>query len=137
MKVYLASRYSTKDIIKGCAKELRDIGIEVTSSWLEEPHGPEVQLTQISGEESTQYAYRDLVDISSADILVFFSVDPTIATIRGGRHVEYGYALGIRKPILVVGPKENIFHSLSEVKHVDTWLEALHFLKRKHLSRRY
>jgi nucleoside 2-deoxyribosyltransferase len=117
--------------MKAAAAELRSKGIEVTSTWMEEPHGPNVQLSDVGKSELIEYAYRDLLEITQADIVVFFSVDPTTATFRGGRHVEFGYALGIRKPILVVGPEENIFHVLSEVKHVETWPDAVYYLERK------
>lgn len=141
LKVYLASRYSTKPQIEKYAAELRELGIEVTSTWLEETHAPNSGMGDVSEKLLTQYGYKDLNDIDRAHILVFFAVDPTIPTLRGGRHVEFGYALRDaiegRKLILVVGPKENIFHTLAEIKHVDTWQEAVHFLLRKKQARNY
>lgn len=62
--------------------------------------------------------------MDASHILVFFSLTPETLFTRGGRYVEFGYMLGCRKPILVVGPKENIFHYLGSVHHVDTWEEA-------------
>jgi nucleoside 2-deoxyribosyltransferase len=137
MKVYLANRYSQKDVMKLAAKELKAKGIEVTSTWPDESHEPDAQMSQISEAHLVEYAYRDLLEISQADMVVFFSVDPTTATVRGGRHVEFGYALGLRKPIIVVGPKENIFHYTSEVRHFGTWEEAVYFLQRKRRSREF
>lgn len=128
MKVYLAARYSTKDQIAKYAEELRALGIEVTSTWLEEPHSPTSQLNELEGEQHTFYALNDLRDVDAADALVFFSVPPTQPMVRGGRHVEFGYALGKRLPIVVVGPKENIFHYLPSVRHVDTWGDAVNLL---------
>jgi nucleoside 2-deoxyribosyltransferase len=131
MRVYLANQYSQKELMKVCTAELRAKGIEVTSTWPEEPHKPETQLHEVGDAVLIEYAYRDLLEIAHADMVVFFSVAPTTPTLRGGRHVEFGYALANRKPILVVGPRENIFHYLREVKQVDTWEDAVYYLLRK------
>jgi hypothetical protein len=40
---------------------------------------------------------------------------------RGGRHVEFGYALGIRKRVILVGPRQHVFHCLPEVEHYPSW----------------
>ena len=45
-------------------------------------------------------------------MLLLFTVDPDERTRRGGRHVEYGVALGLGKLTAIVGPRENIFHHL-------------------------
>ncbi len=44
---------------------------------------------------------------------------------RGGRNVELGIALGRGKTVIVVGPYENIFTWLPEVRHYDTWDDCL------------
>jgi|SRR5271155_2117272 len=137
MKVYLANQYRHKDAMKVAATELRAKGIDVTSTWMDEPHEPNAQLGDLSGDHLVEYAYRDLLEISQADILVFFSVPPTTQTVRGGRHVEFGYALGLRKPIVVIGPEENIFHFVSDVKHFATWEEAVYFLLRRKRNREF
>jgi hypothetical protein len=112
------------------AQELRASGIEVTSTWLEEAHGPNTQLQDVRDEELSGYAEADLRDVYRAEWLVFFSVDPTIPVARGGRHVEFGYALGLGRKILVVGPKENIFHYLPEIHFVNSFEETKEFLLR-------
>jgi nucleoside 2-deoxyribosyltransferase len=131
MKVYLASRYSTKEQMRVYASELEKSGIEVTSRWLKETHPSNIgglPADILSDEEISQIATIDLDDVRRADILVFFSVDPLVPVARGGRHVEFGYALGLGKPILVVGPRENIFHYLPQIKFVSNFQEALNFL---------
>ena len=124
MKVYLAAQYKQKHEINKYAQELRNLGIGVTSSWLEEPHAPNTQLGEVSEDTRRLYAYSDLNDIDRADAIVFFSQEPTTPTLRGGRHVEFGYGIGTRKKILVVGPRENIFHHHLSVKRTDTWEQA-------------
>ncbi len=44
---------------------------------------------------------------------------------RGGRHVEFGYALGLGKLMFIIGPRETVFHHLDEVRHFDTSEEFL------------
>jgi hypothetical protein len=128
MKLYLAAQYHQKEEIKKYAEDLRKAGIHVTSSWLDEPHTPTTQMAELSDAFHSKYALQDVMDIEAADRLVFFSIPDTQLFRRGGRHVEFGIAVALRMPILVVGPKENIFHYLDNVKHVATWDEALHIL---------
>ena len=133
MKVYLAGPYQYKEAISKCAAQLREVGIGVTSSWLEEPHEPETQLHELTDAMHEMYATRDLNDIEDADIFVLFAVPADSTPIpRAGRHVEFGYALGEGMPIYVVGKEhENIFHYLSEIVHIETWEETLATLIKK------
>ena len=132
MRCYLAGRYAEKNRLNQLASQLRELGVSITSSWLEEAHPPESKLKDIDRVKLPKYPQRDLDDIDAADILIFFSEDPDTATVRGGRHVEFGYALAKGKPILVVGPLENIFHYLSNrVSRVTEWKEAKRWLKQR------
>lgn len=124
MKVYLAAPYSTKEYVTACAQELRDLGIIVTSSWLNEPHAPGTQMSELTPELHQKYAMRDEIDVREADVFVFFT-DPTGTIVRGGRHVEFGMAVILGKPICVVGNQhENIFHFLPNVFHFENWETA-------------
>lgn len=126
MKVYLAAPYQWKDRIIERATELRSLEIEVTSSWLEEPHKPSTTLSELTDEQHAQYALRDLQDINEADILILFAVPSTDTPIpRAGRHVEFGYALAARKSVWLVGNKENIFHYLPQIRIFETWADAV------------
>lgn len=128
MKLYLAGRYSQKDEISVYARDLEKRGAIVTSSWLQEPHNPNTNLHDVSDDLLEKYQKVDLDDIRRADGMVFFSQPPTVPTLRGGRHVEFGYALALGKPILVYGPKENIFHYNWRVTNVETWEDVLESL---------
>ena len=129
IKVYLAAAYSRKPQIERYAAELRSLGIEVTSSWLEEPHAPNSQMADFAEETHLKYARADVRDINDADTFIFFSVEPTTPTVRGGRHVEFGMAVALGKRVIVVGPKENIFHHLPQVTNVPTWASAVELLQ--------
>lgn len=145
MRVYLASMYSLKDDIRSKAEDLKRLGIECTSTWLEEPHSPTTGIKDLSDEQHCEYAHQDLKDILNSDVLVLFTVDGTIPTMRGGRHFETGFAYGISvaqtirelavpdsvcRPlrILTVGPKENIFHHLESIANCATWQSAMALL---------
>src|ERR1039458_2946800 len=121
LRVYLAASYSMKKQIEAEAAELRALGIEITSSWLEEKHAPTTQMEELTHEEHQLYAMRDVQDVLDADVFVFHT-DPTKTIVRGGRHVEFGIAVGAGMHIYVVGEeRENIFHRLPDVRHFVTW----------------
>lgn len=129
MKIYLAARFSRKEELKGYAEQLRQRGHTVISSWLD------TDWTDRPGESSVappeyrkEWASRDLNDIDSVDMVISFTEQPGIANAgRGGRHVEFGYALAKGKRLLIVGPAENLFHEHEKVacrySDFDTLLE--------------
>lgn len=103
-------------------------GFPVTSTWFEEPHGPTIQLKDVGARQLQEYALRDLAELRAADMLVFFSENDQTHNRRGGRHVEFGYALALGKPIAVIGPIENIFHHVPHVRRyssINEFLESI------------
>lgn len=130
-KVYLAARYSRHPEMLGYARELQVENIGVTSSWVLGDHE-----IRSGGKSNTPFWLRyfgeeDYNDVLNADVFVTFSEHPGApGRQRGGRHVEFGIALALDKPILVIGPQENIFHHLPQITHVETWMEALELLKK-------
>jgi hypothetical protein len=110
--VYLAAKYSRRDELKGYVKQLAARGVGVTSRWLLENEPLQCKLGDHPIEFYQETSLIDLEDIRNADAIVFFSEDPLVGTPRGGRHVEFGYALGINKKMIVIGEPENIFHYL-------------------------
>ena len=128
MKLYLAAQYGWRDSIKEHAKKIESIGIEVTSSWLNERKEPQSELTELTPRFLREHAIIDVRDIDKADGIVLFTVNPTTPTKRGGRHVEFGYALGLGKKLIICGPHENIFHYLPEVVICETFDDLLKYL---------
>lgn len=121
MRVYLGAPYSQKDQMNVYAAELRAGGVEVTSSWLDEPHKPTTQMGDLSHAEHQKYAVQDILDVRAAKILILFT-DPTKTIVRAGRHVEFGIAVERGMIIYVVGDEyENIFHHLPQVTHFTKW----------------
>lgn len=141
MKVYLAAPYAARDTIRSYADELRQIGIKVNSSWLNEQHeineGTKGAATALTDEQVSQHAQADIREVRESDLLVLF----TAATVgmpdakSGGRHVETGVALALRKPVLVVGEPENVFHRTHDVFVFADWHAALIDLARRFARR--
>jgi nucleoside 2-deoxyribosyltransferase len=117
MKAYLASRYTRRDELRTYAKLLEQFGVEITSRWLDEAEPLQSEMGDHSDEFYVKTAAIDLEDVDAADVLIFFSEDPLVGTKRGGRHFEHGYAYAKKKPIFVIGPKENVFHYSPGVHH--------------------
>lgn len=121
MKLYLAGQYAKRDLLKQYAIELEDIGIVVTSRWLMEDKPLNTKIGDDTEDFYRETATVDLEDIDTADGVVFFSEDPHVGIPRGGRHVEFGYGLAKGKLMWTIGPRENIFHFLPEIKNYPTF----------------
>ena len=105
MKFYVAARFSRQEEMRSVRDKIVERGHEVTSNWLDEVT-PEVKDAAFYEDTSR----IDIVDIERADAMIFFAEDAYNQPPRGGRHVEFGYALGMGLPIFVIGEKENVFH---------------------------
>lgn len=129
MKVYLASAYAERERLNKVREAIEPLGFEVTSRWLTGSHemvdnptiDDEVRLNR-------RFAMEDLQDVKSADILVHFTPIGTNKG-RGGRHVEFGIALGLGKVIVHVGPSENVFHFLPGVYHIEHDAALIHMFE--------
>lgn len=99
MKTYFAARWERRDEIRELVR-----GLPTTSRWLSQEVG----------------ASGDLDDIRAADCLCLFTEKGSFP--RGGRMVEFGYALALGKRMIVIGPDENIFTGIAE--RYDTFLDA-------------
>jgi nucleoside 2-deoxyribosyltransferase len=131
LKAYLAAQYARRDELRTYVKPLADVGIEVTSRWLEEDAPLKSQMGDHTEEFYKYTAKIDLEDIDRADIVIFFAEDPLVGVVRGGRHVEFGYALAKEKPIAAISFKENVFHYVEGVFHFDTLEDYLKVARSK------
>lgn len=148
--IYLAARYSRRLELCGYRAELAEHGIDVPARWLNGSHQldnagnaigdhGEALVEQHDAHGSAEapaplrekFARDDIEDVLAADILIAFTEAPRTSNSRGGRHVELGIALGARIPIVVVGPRENVFCHLPEVQHFEDW----HAFRGSHLLR--
>lgn len=120
MRIYLSARYERRLELCGYREQIEQRGHTVTSRWLNgAPVGIEA-LIESDDEDGLWYrvmaAQDDMEDIESSDLLIAFSEPPESDASRGGRHVEFGFALALNVPLWVVGPPENIFHWLTDVR---------------------
>jgi nucleoside 2-deoxyribosyltransferase len=122
MKIYLASNYSTHPAMRDRAKELRDLGHEVVAEWISGTHNMD------GAYADAKYAELDLRDIDAADAIILFTDSPPGSRSRGGKHVEFGYALAKGKRLFIVGTPANIFHHLPGVIQRVHWVDLLHVL---------
>lgn len=123
MKVYLAARYDQRVELIRVASMLTAVGIGVTSRWLEGTHeipGYPKAMDRFAEFLAGYFAAVDLVDIDRADAVILFTQGDLGVHVSGGKHVETGYALAKGKRVIVVGPRENVFHYLPHIEHYPT-----------------
>lgn len=125
MRVYLAGRYSRREELRGYAQALAQSGVGTADiAWLREEHDWDGTEGEEGLAQAQRFAIDDMQDLASAHAVVVWSEAPG-GCRRGGRHVEYGVALGMGKHVVVVGPLENVFYSLPSVPRFLTWDGAL------------
>lgn len=115
-RVYLAGPFSARESIAAHIADLRAIGYECRTRWLDGGHQPpDPSMPFVEPDPfaaPSRFAGEDLEDIEVADLLIMFTPAALGSTggRRGGRHVETGYAMALRKPVVIVGQAENVFH---------------------------
>jgi hypothetical protein len=127
-RVYLAARYSRRPELLGVRWDLERAGYQVTSRWINGGHQAESTdcPTPDQIERMASFAADDLEDLGAADVVISFQEVPREPTTnRGGRHVEFGMALALGKPIVAVGPLEHVFTALPQVTRFSSWAAAL------------
>jgi len=135
VRCYLSGPYSWREKIKAFEAELIALGIESTASWLYETAPPEATLDQFTDEQNRETAEVDIVDIRFSHVVVVFTVDPLgPAPPRGGRHWETGYAYAEGKEIVIIGPRENVFSYLGDIKVFATPQLAKRYLHKRSLN---
>lgn len=98
MKLYLAATHTSLDPMLKERDTYRRAGFIVTSRWID---GLEDQ------ERLDIAAKMDLNDIDASDALIEYTMH---GGITGGRHIEFGYAMARNKILILIGPRENVFH---------------------------
>ncbi|MHB8318059.1 MAG: hypothetical protein ACYDEP_02335 [Acidimicrobiales bacterium] len=123
--------------------DLEARGHQVPARWLlgeHQIHGLEAARAvenngPVPADQAVLFAEDDIEDLLAADVVISFTTQPRSGATRGGRHVEFGVALGVRRSggtirrLFIVGPLENVFHALPEVDGVfDDWAGFLGYL---------
>lgn len=122
MKIYLAARYSRHPEMRGVRDVLTAMGHEITSRWID-MHGGKYPASFTAETLNSDPTYcgllgqHDVEDVTAADTVISFTGEGG----KGGRHVEFGIAVGLGKRLIIVGQREHIFHTLPEVEHFPSW----------------
>ncbi len=135
MKIYLAARYSRHPEMQLHAETLRLRGHEITSRWIEGDHSLDDSLERNHpDEERKRFAWEDYNDLLEADMIISFTEEPGGISAdgrpsKGGRHVEFGMGYALHKDMVIIGPREHVFHWLSSVRQYGSLEEALELME--------
>ena len=137
LKIYLCSRYGRrKEMLRRKAVIEKELGCVVTSRWIEGSHNiqglepssygkiEKATGTSLPTDAARKVAKFDLSDLRNSDVIICFTESTSSKFARGGRHVEFGLALGTNyMRIIVVGPTENVFYALEHenLLHIPKW----------------
>jgi nucleoside 2-deoxyribosyltransferase len=132
MKIYLAARYSKRPTLQRWAEKLQELGHEIVSRWAlrNSDHKLVDGLSpKAATDERIRFAEEDIEDLIQCDMVVSLMEEPR-GKGRGGRHVEFGYALALHKDMVIIGPKETVFHELPQIDHFTSFEEFFANLSR-------
>ena len=134
LKIYIASKFSSRYRMRPIKFRLKQLGFEVLSDWidnnpLDETIGGDYDSIGNHPDASHDIAERDRQQVLECNI---FIIDTQDVSETGGRECELGMALMASKPyIFRVGPIRNVFHAHKAVRVYKSWdalmpvLEAL------------
>lgn len=136
MRYYFAGRYSRHAELARYRDQLVLLpNTEVTSRWidchdgeLEASYTPEALAADPAG--CWKHGAADLADLLTADAIVSFTGDGGGG--KGGRHIEHGVAMHMWRRLepgfrlIVVGPRENIFHCHPATEVYPDWSAFLY-----------
>lgn len=128
MRVYLAAAFALKDTIRARSEELSALGVTPTSRWVYEKVPSNTTLGEVSEDYLVRTAQDDIEDIQDCNILAVVTQDPTVPRLRAGAIFEAGYAYGLGKRVISVGPRENIFFYRPDVLNFPDWDTAREWL---------
>ncbi len=87
-----------------------------------------------SDARASAMAVEDLADVTRADTFIAFAEPPADGALmpasagRGGRHAEFGVALMLCDRVVLVGPREHVFHHHPKVVQFNDWAAAHGYL---------
>lgn len=119
---YIAAPFSEKAAAAAVVALLKEHGFGCTSRWITQD---QLDIGQRNEIENQRWADADLEDVASADFLIALNLPGWEYKGSGGRHVEFGYALALKIPIILVGKRSSLFHHKREVTLVDDWTKLI------------
>ena len=131
LMVYLSAKYSRREEMARCKRQLESSGlIEVTNRWCDgdDRANPEEMVQLVQDGLGGRFASEDIKNIEAAHVVICFTEERGTWDWLGDRHVELGIALAHRRKVFVVGPRENVFHHLAQVRVCPDWGSAISVL---------
>lgn len=117
MKIYLAAPWVQRDAARETSIAFEVAGHEITEKWWDHV---EVDLDDPENHpELERQALKDVLGVASADLIVVLQLEKS-----EGKAVETGLGLALGKPVLVVGPRGNLFHFLTDFVEVVSDVET-------------
>jgi nucleoside 2-deoxyribosyltransferase len=118
MVIYLSAKLERATEMMDVICDLEKLGHFVASTWIYR------EKLSFSTEDIKQNVLEDLRDIEICDMIIIFSNNGKPS--RGGRHVELGYSLALKKRIVLIGERENGFHYINEkIEHYNKYNDFL------------
>lgn len=96
--------------------DLEREGIEVNSRWLKS----EVNFAALTDSQYVDMALANWEDIRLCDIFISYQ-PPHAPQSSGARHTEFGLALAMGTPIIILGRRDQIYQFLPQVTHLPTF----------------
>lgn len=116
--IYIAARFSRRPEANALARRLMQDGHTITSRWVlpDTDHVlPTGQSKEVDDMKRRRFAMEDMDDVLACDWMISLMQKPRDNS-RGGRHIEFGVALGLGKRLTIIGPRETVFHHLDQVE---------------------
>lgn len=118
-RVYLAAPWVDRENMDARAEMFEKAGFEISHKWWKTEDNNDTA----TDEKMRRHAYLDYAGVKSADAVVVFNTGKS-----EGKAVELGLALGLRRPIVMVGTRgehsKNVFHYMDECHWVETIEQA-------------
>ncbi len=119
MKIYLASGFHYRFVLRKVAEKLEAQGHAVVSSWIWIDERPD-RGSALYEAFAKRVAARNRFELQEAEALIVDSWGISTQN-HGGVHTELGIALALHKAIYLVGPRSNTFHWLPEITQFMDW----------------
>lgn len=100
MRFYVAAH--SQEEARKVADLLKAAGHTICSTWLHEDYK---RTTEYTGEERRAIANKDAMEVANSDAIMLLA---SPYRVPGGKFVEVGVAIGLGKPVYVLGHRENM-----------------------------
>jgi len=130
-RLYVAGPWAHKAQVNIEAQKYRDAGYTVDCHWLTLEDDDEIDFN--ATEKQSYYralALKDVEEVLHSDAFIIINSKKS-----EGKCVELGLAIALIKPVLLIGPRTNIFHTLN-IPRFDTVEESIVWMEEQEATRK-